>query len=169
MKAQKITSSVSYSRTSLGRLVCFWVKFLPHLRQKQASQNGARSAVFRYQFLDPDPKSWTHIHDLACLNAGNDATLITTHQLRPIIGGPIDSGQQHSSDPEVLLLQVVIRLASLLNNLPVTLVVRRIRIVCSNYRLEPDTGQAKIGNEATLMIHGPAAQPYTSFNLQSSI
>lgn len=97
------------------------------------ARNGQAQMVpgWPYSFvaaLEPGTTSWTQILDVVRLRPGDDATLITAHQLRHVIHQLASTGQQSSTDSEVLVVMDagydVTRLAWLLHDLPVVLVAR---------------------------------------------
>ena len=78
--------------------------------------------------LEPGATSWTALLDIVRLEVGQDASLVTANQLREVVGRLIAAGQQQTSDPDILVLMDagydVVRLAWLLDDLPVILVGR---------------------------------------------
>lgn len=138
------------------------------------ARNGQAQMVpgWPYSFvaaLEPGRTSWTHILDVVRLRPGDDATLITADQLRAIVGRLVDSGRQHPSDPEVLVLMDagydVTRLAWLLKDLPVILVARlrsnRVFYAPAGVRRGPSKGRPP-RHGAKLMLRDPATHPVSA-------
>lgn len=78
--------------------------------------------------LEAGPSSWTALLDVVRIRPGDDATIITAAQLRCVIDELIRAGHYRSGDADVLVVMDagydVVRLAWLLDDLPVTLIGR---------------------------------------------
>lgn len=78
--------------------------------------------------LEAGPTSWTALLDATRLGPDDDLTTVTAIQLRAVVGRLADAGHHRPGDPDVLIAldagYDVVRLAWLLQDLPVTLVGR---------------------------------------------
>jgi hypothetical protein len=78
--------------------------------------------------LEAGPTSWTALLDVTRLGPDDDLTTVTATQLRAVIGRITHAGHHRPGDPDVLVVldagYDVVRLAWLLQDLPVTLVGR---------------------------------------------
>lgn len=103
--------------------------------------------------LEAGPTSWTALLDAVRLHADDDATDMTATQLRRVITTLISAGHHRTGDPDILVVMDagfdVVRLAWLLDDLPVTLIAR----------LRSDRVFYALSRHATGTDQGPATAP----------
>ncbi|MBB2993855.1 NF041680 family putative transposase [Paeniglutamicibacter cryotolerans] len=135
------------------------------------ARNGQAQMVpgWPYSFvaaLESGATSWTALLDVVRLRPADDATAITADQLRSVVDRLSATGQQQSTDPEVLVVMDagydVTRLAWLLQDLPVVLVARlrsdRVFYAPAGARRGPTKGRPP-RHGAKLALRDPATHP----------
>lgn len=145
------------------------------------ARNGQAQMVpgWPYSFvvaLEPGATSWTALLDVVRLRPGDDATAITADQLRSVVHLLIATGQQQSSDPEILVVMDagydVIRLAWLLADLPVVLVARirsdRVFYAPAGERRGPTMGRPPRHGDK-LVLRDPATHPAPAYATEHAL
>lgn len=116
--------------------------------------------------LEPGATSWTALLDVRRLHPDEDATAVTADQLREVVELLLTTGQQRAGDPVILVVMDagydVVRLAWLLDDLPVILVARlrsdRVFYAPAGARRGPTRGRAPRHGEK-LVLRDPATRP----------
>lgn len=116
--------------------------------------------------LETGPTSWTALLDVVRLHPDDDATAVTATQLRTVINHLTTARHHRTGDPDVLVVMDagydVVRLAWLLDDLPVTLIARlrsdRVFYAPAGARRGPTQGRPP-RHGARLVLADPTTHP----------
>jgi hypothetical protein len=116
--------------------------------------------------LETGASSWTALLDITRIGPDDDVTAITAAQLRAVIGELTRAGHHRAGDPEVLIVldagYDVVRLARLLDDLPVTMLGRirsdRVFYAPAGARRGPTKGRGP-RHGPRLVLADPATHP----------
>lgn len=120
--------------------------------------------------LEAGPTSWTALLDAVRLHADDDATDMTATQLPRVITILISAGHHRTGDPDILVVMDagydVVRLAWLLDDLPVTMIARlrsdRVFYAPAGTRRGPTKGRPP-RHGARLVLGDPTTHPEPSY------
>lgn len=116
--------------------------------------------------LEAGPTSWTALLDVVRLHPDDDATDMTATQLRTVISDLTSAGHHRAGDPDILVVMDagydVVRLAWLLDDLPVTVIARlrsdRVFHAPAGARRGPTKGRPP-RHGARVVLADPATHP----------